>query len=406
MGQHRPTSLTADSAQNWVDDRSLRSSSVSSDPSSQNGERNFFVCLALVLVGCGMLMVHSASITSWPTQFERVYLSRHLTFLAIGLPLAWITSLLRASFWRTWAPFFFLTTTALLLAVLIPGFGSRVNGAQRWIRLGTWSLQPSEIAKVTLPLMMAWLLTCPLVQRSKSMIVRLSLVWPLFCMAPLIVLQPDLGTTVFLGLSMLIALFLGGWPFSYFVIAGLAMIPLAGTLLVLKPYQWERITGFIQAWTDFNQAPYQLKQSLVSLGAGGIQGVGIGQGWQKLSFLPEANTDFVFAVVGEELGLVGTLGLTLLWIGFYTSGLRILRHLPQHSFAAIAGITLLTQLVLQAAVNVAVVTAMVPPKGISHPFISYGGSSLVISMITVGLILSFSREESSSAEIHGTCDGC
>ncbi|MDA0832353.1 MAG: putative peptidoglycan glycosyltransferase FtsW [Planctomycetota bacterium] len=382
--------------QDWIEDRG---ENLSPDAAARAGERHFFLCLALVLVGCGMLMVHSASITSYPTEFERVYLSRHLTFLAIGLPLAWIVSLLPASFWRTWAPFFFLASTALLLSVHIPGLGTRVNGSQRWIRIGSWTMQPSEIAKVTLPLMMAWQLTCPRIRRSRSFFVRLFLVWPLLCVAPLIVLQPDLGTTLFLALSMLIALFLGGWPLSYFVAATLALIPLAGTLLVLKPYQWQRITGFVQTWVDFNQAPYQLKQSLVSLGSGGLQGVGIGQGWQKLSFLPEANTDFVFAVVGEELGLVGTLGLTLLWIGFYTMGLRILRHLPQRSFAAIAGITLLSQLVMQAAINVAVVTAMVPPKGISHPFISYGGSSLVVSLVTVGLILSFAKEENPAAEI-------
>lgn len=136
----------------------------------------------------------------------------------------------------------------------------------------------------------------------------------------------------------------------------------------------------------------------MSLGAGGITGVGLGKGWQKLSFLPEANTDFVFAVIGEELGLVGTLGLAAVWIGLYVFGLRLLRHQPRDSFAYIAGFTLLTQLVLQAALNVAVVTAMVPPKGIPHPLLSYGGSNLVVSIVSLGIVLSLSRESAAGGD--------
>jgi cell division protein FtsW len=135
-----------------------------------------------------------------------------------------------------------------------------------------------------------------------------------------------------------------------------------------------------------------LQQSLVTIGAGGVWGVGLGKGWQKLSFLPEANTDFVFAVIGEELGLLGTLSLLGLWAGLYYVGLQIIRRLPADSFEYLASITLLTQLVFQAALNVAVVTAMVPPKGISHPLVSYGGSNLVMSLVSVGIILGLTRQ--------------
>ena len=159
----------------------------------------------------------------------------------------------------------------------------------------------------------------------------------------------------------------------------------------MKAYQLERITGFLAAWNDLDQAPYQMKQSLVSLGAGGFFGVGLGKGWQKLSFLPEANTDFVFAVVGEELGLIGTVGLIMLWGSFYAVGLRLIRHHDRQSFEYLTGFTLLTQLVIQAALNIAVVTAMVPPKGIPHPFLSYGGSNLVVSLLSVGIVISLSR---------------
>ena len=130
----------------------------------------------------------------------------------------------------------------------------------------------------------------------------------------------------------------------------------------------------------------------MTLGAGGLHGVGLGRGWQKLSFLPEANTDFVFAVIGEELGLIGTLSLIALWCGLYLAGLRMLIHLDRQGFAFLAGFTLLTQLTGQALLNIAVVTAMVPPKGISHPLISAGGSSLVASLLSIGIVLSLSRD--------------
>jgi cell division protein FtsW len=164
----------------------------------------------------------------------------------------------------------------------------------------------------------------------------------------------------------------------------------------MKPYQQRRIAGFLESWANFDDAPYQLKQSLVTLGAGGLHGVGLGRGWQKLSFLPEANTDFVFAVIGEELGLIGTLSLIALWCGLYLSGLRMLNHLDRSRFAYLASFTLLTQLTGQAMLNIAVVTAMVPPKGISHPLISAGGSNLVVSLLAIGIVLSLSRNDVAS----------
>ncbi len=336
-------------------------------------------------------MVHSASITSWPTEFERIYLSRHLSFLVIGLSAAFICSCLPARFWISAAPYMFCATIALLALVLVPGIGTRVNGAQRWLRFGPISMQPSELAKITLPLLL-----CAIMRRRRDWLPHwfagtIPVILPIALIVPLVIRQPDLGTALFLIVVSSIVLFLGGWPIRNFVFAIVLAIPAFGYLFAMKPYQIKRITGFLATWTDLNQAPYQLKQSLVTLGAGGTFGVGLGKGWQKLSFLPEANTDFVFAVVGEELGLVGTLGLIAMWVGLFATGLRLLSHFDRRSFVYVAGLTLLTQLVLQAALNVAVVTAMVPPKGIPHPLISYGGSSLVVSVVSIGIIVSLSH---------------
>jgi cell division protein FtsW len=228
------------------------------------------------------------------------------------------------------------------------------------------------------------------------------IVAPVAIVVPLVIVEPDLGTAVFLILGCGIALFVGGWPLKNFAIAGGALIPAAVSLLVLKPYQMRRITGFLAAWNDWEQAPYQLKQSMVSMGAGGFGGVGLGKGWQKLSFLPEANTDFVVAVVGEELGLIGTLALIALWIGFFATGLRVLRSRRNEPFAYAAGTTLLVQLLLQATLNLMVVTGLVPPKGIPHPLISYGGSNLVITIVSIGIILSLSKPSSGWADVLGS----
>ena len=356
--------------------------------------RHLFVAFAALLLGFGLLMVHSASVTSWPTEFEQVYLSRHLSFLALGLVLAGFAATRRPEFWRTYAPILFATTVALLVLVLIPGIGVRVKGAQRWIRLPGLSLQPSELAKIALPLMMCWL-----VDRNRNHLQNwvggtVPVLIPIAMSVPLVLIEPDLGTAVFLLGGAGLVLFAGGWPLRNFLIGLGLSVPAALGALAMKPYQRQRIVGFMQSWANFEEAPYQLKQSLVTVGAGGLSGVGLGRGWQKLSFLPEANTDFVFAVIAEELGLIGTLSLIALWCGLYLTGLRMLNHLDHRRFAFLAAFTLLTQLTAQAMLNVAVVTAMVPPKGISHPLISAGGTSLVVSLIAIGIVLSLSRPSS------------
>lgn len=350
--------------------------------------RGLFVSLVSVLVGFGIVMVHSASITSWPTQFEEVYLSRHLTFLAIGVFVSMTCAAVPARVWLAQAPLLLVGTCVLLLAVLIPGVGTRVNGAQRWLRLGSVSLQPSELAKIALPLMACRVILWRPTDRGwlKELV---AVAIPVAMVVPLILPEPDLGTSAFLLLSYAIALFLAGWKLRYFFGCATVLLPLLVSAVALRPYQIRRVTGFIETWTNIDSAPWQLKQSLFTLGSGGLMGVGPGQGSQKLSYLPEANTDFVFAVVGEEFGLVGTLTIVFVWSGLFLTGVRLLANTPK--IARAVGTALLAQLTLQAAINVAVVTAMVPPKGIAHPLISYGGSNLVTSLATIGIILSMSR---------------
>lgn len=363
--------------------------------SDRENLRRFLMALIAVLVCIGIQMVQSASLTSRPSEQDAVFLGRHLMWLAIGLSAAVVASRLRVSWLQQHASVFFWTLIVLLLLVLIPGIGSRINGAQRWFRFAGLSFQPSELGRLILPMMAAKIL-CEQRQFGYRVNGIPQTLLPLIAL-PLVILEPDLGATVFLALGFVLAVYLAGWPLRYFLACGVLIVPTLACVLMLKPYQMERIRGFVSAWQDLNQAPWQVRQSLLSLGSGGLSGRGVGGGWQKLSYLPEANTDFVFAVVGEELGLTGTLTVCFIWITVFLAGRGCLAHLPRTSFAWVFGTTLLVQLVFQAMANIAVVTALVPPKGVPHPFISYGGTNLLVSLVAVGLILAMSRRHSPEA---------
>ncbi len=383
-------------------------------PPAISADRLFLAFIG-ILLSVGVLMVYSASVTSRPTEFERVYLLRHLAAAGVGLLAAGVVSQLSIRQWRVLLPWLFAGICVLLVAVLIPGIGTSVKGARRWLRIAGISMQPSELAKLVLPLWTCLLITrrlepqglpdqrwslaqhSPDQQRLSEMKTPglhnfIAVLWPTLVLVPLVFLEPDLGTSVFLVLGTGISLFLAGWPLRWFWASLAICVPACAGLLWLKPYQWRRIAGFMETWQDLDAAPYQVKQSLVTLGAGGWWGTGLGKGWQKLSFLPEANTDFVFSVIGEELGLSGTLGVIALWCGIYLSGQRLLSRRDPRSFEFLAGTTLLSQLVIQAMMNVAVVTAMLPPKGIAHPLISAGGSNLVVSLMILGAVWGLSRE--------------
>ncbi len=356
-------------------------------------ERKLLLSLVAVLLGFGILMVHSASITSRPSEVEQVYLSRHLVFVAVGLCAAILAAILPRRFWQKAAPWLFWGSFSLLVLLLVPGVGTKINGAQRWFRRGSLSLQPSELMKVALPLYVCYLASRRQQSPSTWLTGTLGVAFPLVLVVPAVMLEPDLGTALFLATTGAAALFTGGWPMRSFLLAGLPTIPAVIYAVAHRPYQMQRISGFMETWADWTEAPYHLKQSLVTLGAGGIWGVGLGKGFQKLSFLPEANTDFVFAVIGEELGLMGALSIVGLWLAVYVVGLRLVSRLERGSFAYNAAFVILSQLVFQVALNVAVVTAMVPPKGIPHPLISYGGSNLVVSLAAVGVVLSLTKSE-------------
>ncbi|MBS0266672.1 MAG: cell division protein FtsW [Planctomycetes bacterium] len=362
-------------------------------------ERNLFISAIVVLLCFGALMVHSASMTSRPSEVEQIFLSRHLMFIGIGVVLSAAASRVPVRWWQVLAPWLFWGVLLLLVMVLVPGLGAKVNGARRWFRSGSLSGQPSELMKIALPLFVCCLAARNRAQLSSWRTGVLPVAYPILLAVPLVMVEPDLGTALFLASVGAGSLFVSGWPVRNFLVAAGLAVPAVIATILRRPYQMQRISGFMETWADWTQAPYHLKQSLVTLGAGGACGVGLGKGFQKLSFLPEANTDFVFAVIGEELGLLGALSVIVLWLAVYVLGLRLLRAIPRETFAYNAAFMLLSQIVFQVALNVAVVTAMVPPKGIPHPLISYGGSNLVVSLLAFGVFLSLTRPQAESSSV-------
>lgn len=353
--------------------------------------RQILLALICTLLCLGLLMVYSASMTARPSDADEYYLSKQAIFLLLGLALGGVAASLPSRFWRDHAASIFLAGLVLLVIVLIPGVGSQVKGSRRWIRLAGVSLQPSEFMKPAVALFLAvgmeqlWSVRSQFVRGTATLLV------PVGIAVGLVIIEPDLGASVFLVMTTLLALFVRGWPLGRLIAIGAVLTPLASIWLALKPYQLKRLQGFLATWTDFEQAPYQVQQSLTTLGVGGAAGSGLGEGTQKLSFLPEANTDFVFSVVGEELGMIGTIGVSLLWLSVLWAGYRVIRPLRRDSWQYTLGFVLICQLVTQAAMNVAVTTAMLPPKGIAHPLLSYGGSSLCTSLLSIGMLMSISR---------------
>lgn len=360
--------------------------------------RHMLLITAGMLLAVGTLMVYSASITARPSDQDAIYLHRHIFALVVAGAAGVVVAHIPAAVWRRAAPLLHLIVLALLVVVLVPSIGTSVNGARRWIRMGGVSLQPSELAKITIPLLVGSLLVTRQNELRRRFLATLTSWVVVGVTVALIFREPDLGTAAFVVLGAMLTFWYAGWATWKFLLLAMLAVPAVAVCGVLRPYQLQRIQGFIAAWGDLDEAPYQVKQALTTLGAGGVTGVGLGRGWQKLSFLPEANTDFIFAVIGEELGLLGTLGIVVLWAALFIFGSRSLRHLPSTSFAAVAGRVLLAELILQAIANMAVVTALLPPKGIPHPFLSYGGSSLVVSTVMVGMIVGFNRAGGDSEE--------
>jgi cell division protein FtsW len=338
-------------------------------------------------------MVFSASAVVAGNRFHDsvFFLKRHLTWLAFGFALLLIAAHLDYTAWRKLALPLLVVTALLLILVLIPSVGLMAKGARRWLRLGLVSVQPAELAKLTVVLYLAAYLA-----KKESVIQEFGrgFLPPLIVVggiAGLILLQPDMGTAVVLGLLAAGLLFMAGARLSHLFALVLVAAPVGMALILSSTYRRQRLMTFLSPWKDPTDAGFQLTQSFLALGSGGPFGVGLGEGKQKLFFLPEAHTDFVLALVGEELGLLGTGAIIVLFAILVLKGFQIAGRAREPFGRHLAlGITL--SFGLQALINAGVVTGLLPTKGLTLPLVSYGGSSLLVSLLSIGILLSIGRD--------------
>jgi cell division protein FtsW len=366
-------------------------------------EYSLLLTATLCLLAFGAVMVFSASsarslLNSGGNGFY--YLERTVIFGAIGLLVMRVASVRGVAALKPLTPLMLVGSMFLLFAVLLPGVGTTVNGAQRWVGGGFVQFQPSELAKIALVLYGAYLLsTEPKRVRTLSGLGPYLLVVGLSVL--LIAKEPDLGTAIVVSSAVTCVLFLAGVKPRTLAPVG-AVIAFAAVLMIaIHPYQEARLTGFLHPNSDTSGSGFQAKQATIAIGSGGLTGVGLGESVQKASYLPEAHTDMIAAVIGEELGLVGMFVLVGLFGIFGYAGLRA-AHRARDRFSKLLAAGLTSLIMAQAALNLFAVLGLAPLTGVPLPFVSYGGTSLVITLAAAGLILNVARRPAQTTSRSGT----
>lgn len=356
------------------------------------------VIVALSLMALGVLMVYSASSTRAGISYQTAtgdpdseyFLRRQLVWAAIGVATLFVTMRLDYRRLDGWARPMLIASLVLLALVLVPSLGHATKGAQRWFRVGPLSFQPSELVKLTLVVWLASHLTKAADRLHDWKTGVLPAAGPLALAALLVIVEPDLGTALFLAAVGAAMMLVGGVPVRKLMLLSLGAVPVVAWQIF---HRWEvvvrRFSIFGGADGAGGEVNHQVKQSLIALGSGGVFGRGLGAGMQKLLYLPEAHTDFILPVLGEELGFAGTAFVVLLFAGFVVFGLKIAIGAARRGrFGFLLAFGWVFCIGLQAAGNIAVVTGSVPTKGIALPFLSLGGSSLVVLCAALGLLYS------------------
>ena len=352
------------------------------------------------LLVLGLVMVFSASSVRAYATYNASYAIalKQAIFIGIGLPCMWAASRMPIRFWRMLAYPLLLAAIAGLVLVLVPGVGRNVDGATRWIPLpGGFNLQPSELGKLALALWGADLLVRKkkLLGDWKHLFVPLL---PVACLVLLLVmLEPDMGTSLATVSVVVALLWVVGTPLRYFAVFLVSLIGMATALAIAEPYRMARLLSFLDPFEDPQGAGYQAVQGLYALSSGGWFGLGLGASREKWAGgLPNAHTDYVFAIIGEELGLLGTLSVLVLFGTLTYAGVRIAKRTAD-PFARLAASAVTAWLAAQSLINIGAVIGMVPITGIPLPLVSFGGSALIPTMVAVGMLLSFARAEPGAA---------
>ncbi len=344
------------------------------------------------LTGFGIVMVFNASYFYAADRYGDAFLffRKQLFALGCGAMLLLVISHVRLEWFERMAYPLLACAMVALVLVLIPGLGVSRGGARRWLGLGPFSVQPSEFAKIAIVLYLARSISRKRERMSQFTLGVLPHLLVVGVCALLIARQPDFGTAAILVLVLVLMLFGGGARAAHLGALALAVLPIAAAAIVYAPYRVRRILAFLDPWSYSQDIAFQLVQSLIAFGSGGLTGVGLGESQQKMFFLPEAHTDFLFALIGEELGVCGALLVLALFAVVGMRGFRVaLRHPDAFASLLAFGVTLV--ILLQAVVNVGVVVGLLPTKGLALPFLSYGGSALIGALVQVGILAALSR---------------
>jgi cell division protein FtsW len=348
--------------------------------------------IVAILVCVGVVMIYSASaIYAHGNMGDSMYfLKRHLLYLLIGLAMMFIAMSMDINIIRRWAKPVLFVSVSLLVLVLIPHIGREASGARRWFRIGPVNFQPSEFAKIAIMIYLA-----DLISRKKELMKSflhgyLPAIIVMGGVVGLVLLEPDLGTAVTISLVSFIMMYASGVRTSYIFASFLASLPVLYMLLFKVAYRRKRMMIFLNPWADKRGTGFQIIQSFIALGSGGILGVGLGQSRQKLFYLPASYTDFIFSIIGEELGFLGTASIVILFTLFVWEGMKVAFKAPG-MFERMLSLGVVSMIALEAIINIGVTAGALPTKGLPLPFISYGGSGLIFHLMAVGLLLNIAK---------------
>lgn len=347
--------------------------------------------ITLALVAFGLIFVFSAGFVEGLYRYHDpyYYFKRELIGLTLGT-IAFIAGyLIDPELWKRYATPLLGLGFVLLLAVFVPGLSKAGGGAKRWIRIGSFGIQASEVFRVFLIFYLAKILSKK--TKENQLKIFIGAVGVLLAASGLIILEPDLGMALIVFFNGMVMIFISAFPLSYILTLLLTSLPVLWAVILKVGYRRKRILAYLNPWEDPAGKGYHIIQSLVALGSGGLFGAGLGASKQKLGYLPASHTDFIFAIIGEELGFVGTLTLVILYAIFAYRGFRICLR-SGDPYLSLLAFGLTWNIVFQAFINMAVVAGILPTTGLTLPFISYGNSSLLMCLFSAGILLRISRE--------------
>lgn len=345
----------------------------------------------IILSLFGLLMIYSSSNVwaSYKFNDPYKYLKSQTIFLILGYFLIYFISKIPFNLYKKYSNKILFICIALLILVLIPGIGTIRNGSRSWFGIGPLGIQPSEFAKLGLIIFTSKYLSNNKIKDIKTSVLPILIV--VILIFGLIMLQPDFGTGVIIVISIISLLFVSGVNMNFFIKMGILGLIGIVVLVIIAPYRMARITSFLNPWSDPLGSGFQIIQSLYAIGPGGLLGMGLGNSIQKHFYLPEPQTDFIFSIISEELGFAGVLIITTLFITIIYRGLKISIN-QEDKFSKYLAFGITFSIAFQTILNLMVVVGLIPVTGVTLPFLSYGGSSLLISMIEIGILLNISKK--------------